>query len=258
MRWLIAISMSLALVGSPLHAAEPLTVFAAASLKNVLDEAATAYARQGGETVRASYAATSVLAKQIEQGAPADIFASADLEWMDYLDKRRLIKPQTRVDLLGNALVVIAPSRSALKDLKLDAKSVLDALGPDGKLATGEVNSVPVGKYARTALGNLRLWTDVEPRVAGVDNVRAALNFVARGEAALGIVYATDAAVEPNVRVVATFPENSHPAIIYPFAIVEGSRADGARFMAFLKSAEAGAIFAKAGFRLLGPPKQTN
>jgi molybdate transport system substrate-binding protein len=205
--------------------------------------------------VRFSFAASSALAKQIEQGAPADIFASADLDWMDYLAQRKLIRPETRVDLLGNRLVVIAAKDSALKELKLDVASLKDALG-DGRLTTGEVTSVPVGKYAKTALEKLGLWAEVQPRLAMTESVRAALALVARGEAPLGIVYATDAAVEPKVKVVATFPPDSHPPIIYPFALTADAKSTSARqFLDFLQGPQARQAFAAQGFSLLSAGK---
>ena len=257
-RWLVLAFALASASFSSAHAAEPLTIFAAASLKNVIDQTGLAYTAKTGIEVKASYAASSVLAKQIEQGAPADIFASADLEWMDYVAKRQLIRPQTRINLLGNALVVIAPKSAALQRLTLDRAAFLAALGSDGKLVTGEVNSVPVGKYAKMALTSLGIWTDVEARIAGVDNVRAALTFVVRGEAPLGVVYATDAAVEPNVKILATFPETSHPAIIYPFAVTTSGRNEAAQFIEFLRSPEVGTIFLKAGFNVIDHSKPTN
>ncbi|MFZ4534130.1 MAG: molybdate ABC transporter substrate-binding protein, partial [Alsobacter sp.] len=186
---------------------EPLTVFAAASLKTALDEVAPVFTATTGIPVRFSYAASSALARQIENGAPADVFASADLEWMDYLQQRRLVKPESRLNLLGNRLVVIAPADTALRDLPLTAAAISGALGPTGRLATGEVASVPAGRYAKAALQSLGLWTLAEPRLAQSENVRAALSFVARGEAPLGIVYTTDASSEPKVKVVARFPD---------------------------------------------------
>jgi molybdate transport system substrate-binding protein len=244
----------------PALAAEPLTVFAAASLKTALDEVAPVFTASTGIPVRFSYAASSALARQIENGAPADVFASADLEWMDYLQQRALVKPETRLSLLGNKLVVIAPADAALRTLPLTAAAISDAVGATGRVATGEVSSVPVGRYAKATLQNLGLWTMVEPRLAQSENVRAALSFVARGEAPLGIVYATDASSEPKVKVVARFPDGSHPPIIYPFAVTAGSgRVEAARqFIAALAGARARAIFEAQGFTVLVAPASTN
>ena len=244
----------------PATAAEPLTVFAAASLKTALDEMAPVFTAATGIPVRFSYAASSALARQVENGAPADVFASADLQWMDYLQQRGLVKPETRQSLLGNRLVVIAPADAALRTLPLTAAAISDAVGATGRIATGEVASVPVGRYAKAALQTLGLWTMVEPRLAQTENVRAALTFVARGEAPLGIVYATDAASEPKVKVVARFPDGSHPPIIYPFAVTAGStRTEAARqFIAALAGARARAIFEAQGFTVLAAPASTN
>ena len=231
--------------------AETLTVFAAASLRNVMDDAAKAYTAKTGIEIKSSYAASSALAKQIEQGAPADLFASADLEWMDYLAQRKLIKEATRVNLLGNTLVAIAPRDAKLDTLTLDRPAMEAALGPNGKLVTGDPKAVPVGKYARTALENLGLWQAFEPRIAAADNVRSALAFVARGEAPLGIVYATDAAVEPGVKIVAIFPANSHPPVVYPFAVTATGNARSAEFIAFLQTPDMAKAFARAGFSVL-------
>ena len=244
----------------PATAAEPLTVFAAASLKTALDDVAPVFTATTGIPVRFSYAASSALARQIENGAPADVFASADLAWMDYLQQRRLVKPESRLNLLGNRLVVIAPADAALRDLPLTAAALSDALGATGRIATGEVSSVPVGRYAKAALQSLGLWGLAEPRLAQSENVRAALSFVARGEAPLGIVYASDASSEPKVKVVARFPDGSHPPIIYPFALTAGSgRVEAARqFIAALAGARARAIFEAQGFTVLAVPACTN
>ncbi|MEL1266018.1 molybdate ABC transporter substrate-binding protein [Pseudoxanthomonas putridarboris] len=226
----------------------PLTVFAAASLKESLDEAAVAYQQQTGVPVRVSYAASSALARQIEQGAPADVFFSADLEWMDYLQQRDKLEASTRRDLLGNQLVLIAPKASrAQVDLKRPA-TFLAALG-GGRLAVGQTNSVPAGKYARAALESLTLWNGVKARLAESESVRAALMLVARGETPLGIVYASDAKAEPAVRVLATFPEDSHPPIVYPVAVLHGTQsAQATRFVQWLASPPARAIFQRRGF----------
>ena len=232
------------------HAQErtALTVFAAASLKESLDEAAAAYQKQTGVPVRVSYAASSALARQIEQGAPADAFFSADLEWMDYLQQRDKLEPATRRNLLGNQLVLVAPKASKARvDLKRPA-TFLAALG-DGRLAVGQTQTVPAGKYAKASLESLSLWNGVKARLAESESVRAALILVARGETPLGIVYASDAKAEPAVRMVATLPEESHPPIIYPVAALRGPRsAQATQFVQWLASPAADAIFTRRGF----------
>jgi molybdate transport system substrate-binding protein len=190
-------------------------VFAAASLKDALDNASAQFTKDTDVQVHRSYAASSALARQIEQGAPADLFASADLDWMNYLAQKRLIRTDTRVNLLGNKLVVIASRDSPIFDLKLDAPSILSALGADGRLATGEVKSVPVGKYAKAAMEKLEIWSEIAQRVAMMENVRAALFLVTRGEAPLGIVYASDAKAEPRVKV----EQRSHQTVTRPSSI---------------------------------------
>ena len=245
---LLLIAVSLAPTAARAQDDAGLTVFAAASLKEALDEAAAAYRKQTGVPVRVSYAASSALARQIEQGAPADVFFSADLEWMDYLQQRNRLDVATRRSLLGNRLVLIAPRASkAQVDLKRPA-TLLAALG-DGRLAVGQTRTVPAGKYAKASLESLSLWNGVRPRLAESESVRAALMLVARGETPLGIVYASDAKAEPGVRVVATFPEDSHPPIVYPVAALRGARAaQAARFVRWLASPAADALFTKRGF----------
>ena len=245
---LLLIAVSLAPTAARAQDDAGLTVFAAASLKEALDEAAAAYRKQTGVPVRVSYAASSALARQIEQGAPADVFFSADLEWMDYLQQRNRLDVATRRSLLGNRLVLIAPRASkAQVDLRRPA-TLLAALG-DGRLAVGQTRTVPAGKYAKASLESLSLWNGVRPRLAESESVRAALMLVARGETPLGIVYASDAKAEPGVRVVATFPEDSHPPIVYPVAALRGARAaQAARFLQWLASPAADALFTKRGF----------
>lgn len=245
---LLLIAVSLASTTARAQDDAGLTVFAAASLKEALDDAAAAYRKQTGVPVRVSYAASSALARQIEQGAPADVFFSADLEWMDYLQQRNRLDVATRRSLLGNRLVLIAPRASkAQVDLKRPA-TLLAALG-DGRLAVGQTRTVPAGKYAKASLESLSLWNGVRPRLAESESVRAALMLVARGETPLGIVYASDAKAEPGVRVVATFPEDSHPPIVYPVAALRGARAaQAARFVQWLASPAADALFTKRGF----------
>ncbi|MGE5540213.1 MAG: molybdate ABC transporter substrate-binding protein [Gemmatimonas sp.] len=233
-------------------AAGGVTVFAAASLGTALDDVVRAWRAQGGTPVVVSYAASSTLAKQIEQGAPADLFISADEDWMDYLAARNLIRADTRRDLLGNSLVLVAERRSPIPPLILGPGTDLTAVLNGGRIAMADVNAVPAGKYGRTALESLGLWHSVRDRVAQAENVRAALLLVARGEAPLGIVYATDAAAEPNVRVVATFPESSHPPVRYPMALTARARSPGAdSFAAFVGSDAARLLFEKQGFAVL-------
>lgn len=255
--FLFAVASAMAPVIACLAAAlqPPLTVFAAASLKESMDEAATAYERETGQPVRVSYAGSPALARQIEQGAPADMFVSADLAWMDYLQQRGLIVATSRRNLLGNELVLIAPRDSRAAHVRLQrGASLLPLLGRDGRLAVALIDSVPAGKYARAALESLGLWPVLQPRLAQAENVRAALMLVARGEAPLGIVYASDALAEPQVRVLGSFPAGSHPPIVYPVAQVAASRnRDVAGFLAWLGSDDAGAIFRRHGFNVLAP-----
>ncbi len=240
---------------APLQAADTVRIFAAASLKTVLDRAAQDYQGKAGVEIRISYAASSTLARQIEQGAPADIFASADEEWMDHVEAKGSLRQGLRVNLLGNKLVMIAPKISSANEVSLTPEGILKALG-EGRLATGDVNSVPAGKYARQALETLGLWQVVRSRIAGAENVRAALAFVARGEAPLGIVYATDAAAEPLVKVVARFPVISHKPIIYPFALTKNAIPAASAFLEYLQSANAARFFEEAGFTVLAKPNK--
>ena len=242
-------------LSSPLAAqSRPLVVFAAASLKNALDEAAGLFARETGQAMpRISYAASNALARQIEQGAPADLFVSADLDWMDYLAGKGLIRPGTRIDLLGNRLVLIAGKDNAAR---IEMKRGLD-LAPllaGGRLAiAGE--AVPAGRYGKAALEMLRAWAAVKDHLAPAENARAALLLVSRGEAPLGIVYATDAAADANVKVLATFAQELHPPIVYPAAIVRDSvHPEAAAFLAFLRGPAAKAAFEKQGFAVLNRP----
>lgn len=250
-KFVTAFAIGFAALQAPVRAQEPLVVFAAASLKDALDDAAKTFKAAGGVDVKFSYAGSLALARQLEQGAPADIFASADQESMNYAVSKNSIKPDSRFDLLQNKLVIIAPKNTKLQSLAFTADGLKTALG-NGRLSTGEVNTVPVGRYAKAALEKLGLWRDIEPRLAMSDNVRAAMNFVARDEAPLGIVYATDAAADANVKVVATFPADSHPPIIYPFALTATSKNPAAaKFLDFLRSDAAKPIFEKQGFTVL-------
>lgn len=235
---------------APLAAeAKPITVFGAASLTNALEEVSKAFTAGGGAPVKLSFAASSALARQIEAGAQADVFVSADLEWMDYLEQRKLIQAASRQNLLGNRLVLISPASSGVSVKLTQGVNLLAALG-DGRLATGEVETVPVGRYAKAALTHLGVWDSVGPRIAGAENVRAALAFVARGEAPLGIVYATDARAEPRVRVVDVFAENSHPPIVYPIALTASASPAAQAYLRYLTGAEARKVFERFGFTL--------
>ena len=234
-------------------------VFAAASMKEALDEINAAWGREsGGKRATISYAASSALAKQIEQGAPADLFASADPDWMDYAHGKGLIRPETRVTLLGNRLVLIAPKGAAVAvDLApgLDLASALASVPGGGRLAMANVDAVPAGRYGKAALERLGAWEGVKGRVAQAENVRAALLLVSRGEAPLGIVYRTDAAADPRVDIVGTFPEQTHPPILYPVAITQDSRhPDAPAFLAFLRSSTARAAFERQGFTVVDRP----
>lgn len=230
--------------------APPLTVFAAASLKEAMDEAGAAWTQRTHQDVRTSYAASSALARQVEQGAPADVFISADSDWMDYLQQRGLIDTATRRDLLGNTLVLVAPKQSKAKLLTLrKGTDLLPLLGADGRIALALTASVPAGKYARAGFESLGMWTALQPRAAETENVRAALLLVSRGEAPLGVVYGSDAQADPGVRVLATFPASSHPAIVYPVARIKASaNSQAAAFVRWLHTPQAAAIFTRHGF----------
>jgi molybdate transport system substrate-binding protein len=231
-----------------------ITVFAAASMKNALDDIDAAYTTKTGVKITASYAASSALAKQIEQGAPADVFVSADIDWMDYATAKKTINEPTRVNLLGNSIVLIAPKDSKIDNVTIAQGFDLAKLAGDGKIATGDVKSVPVGKYAKAALEKLGAWQAAEPKFAMAESVRAALALVARGEAVLGIVYSTDAKVEPGVKIVGTFPADSHPPIIYPVAATATAKPDAGGYLAFLRTSAAKTIFEKYGFQFLVSP----
>ena len=237
--------------GRALAQGRDLLVFAAASLKNALDDVNAEYLRQTGRKVVVSYAASPALAKQIEAAAPADVFISADLDWMDYLAGKNLIKADTRFNLLGNKIVLIASKDSKITTLDIKGADLAKALN-GGRLSMANVDAVPVGKYGKAALEKLGAWNDVKDHLAQAENVRAALLLVGRGEAPLGIVYSTDSAAEPGVRIVATFPEDSHPPIIYPAALTRDSRnSDAKAFLDFLRGAKARTSFEKHGFTVL-------
>jgi molybdate transport system substrate-binding protein len=227
-----------------------IVVFAAASLKDALDEINAQWQRDTGKKAVISYASSAVLAKQIEQAAPADVFLSADIDNMDYVQKRDLIKPETRIDLLGNRIVLVAEKNSKIALQIAPGFDLAGALGSD-RLAMADVASVPAGKYGKAALENLKVWPSVENKVAQAENVRAALILVSRGESPLGIVYQTDAAADPNVRIVDTFPTSSHPPIIYPAALTKTAKPEAASFIAYLSAPSAKASFEKQGFSVL-------
>lgn len=231
-----------------------LTIFAAASMKNALDEVNAAYTAKFGTKVVASYAASSALAKQLEQGAPADVFISADTDWMDYSLGKKTISEPSRVNLLGNKIVLIAPKDSKTETVLIGPGFDLAKLAGDGRIATGDVKAVPVGKYAKAALEKLGAWQAAEPKFAMAESVRAALALVSRGEATLGIVYETDAKVDSGVKIVGAFPADSHSPIIYPVAATAAAKADATRYLGFLRSAAAKSIFEKYGFTFLIKP----
>jgi molybdate transport system substrate-binding protein len=249
------LAVLIALGGAPALAQDKgLTVFAAASMKNALDDIDAAYTAKTGVGITVSYAASSALAKQIEQGAPADVFISADADWMEYVVSRNTINAPTRVNLLGNSLVLIAPKDAKIDNVNIGPGFDLAKLAGDGRIATGDVKAVPVGKYAKAALEKFGAWQAAQPKFAMADSVRAALTLVARGEASLGIVYATDAGIEPGVKIVGTFPVDSHPAIVYPVAATTTAKPQALDYLAFLRSALAKNIFEKYGFRFLISP----
>ncbi|HUK11103.1 MAG TPA: molybdate ABC transporter substrate-binding protein [Stellaceae bacterium] len=250
-----AVAVAMVIANASAAFASDLIIFAAASLKNALDEAVVAYQAEGGEKTAISYAASSALARQIESGAPADLFISADLDWADYLQKRNLLKADTRVDLLSNRLVMIAPAASKLT-VEIKPDFPLASLLGDERMAMADPAAVPAGKYGKAALEKLGVWSSVEGKIAPAEDVRAALAFVSRGEAALGIVYATDAAVDKGVKIVAVFPPDSYPRIVYPAAITRDSEnPKAAALLAFLQSNQARVIFEKWGFTFLPPGK---
>jgi molybdate transport system substrate-binding protein len=254
---LAALAAAVAIAAVPQAATaqdKSILVFAAASMKNALDDVNAAFTKESGIKVVASYDASSALMKQIEGGAPADVFVSADLQWMDYGSQKKLIKDDTRVNLLGNELVLIAAKDSKIGNVTIKPGVDLAKLAGDGRIATGDVKAVPVGIYAQAALEKLGVWSSVEPKMAMTANVRAALVLVARGEAPLGIVYSTDAKVEPGVKIVGVFPEDSHPPIIYPVAATVDAKPDATPYLAFLRSQAAKTIFESYVFTVLVKP----
>ena len=245
----VLLALSSTVWNSPASAqGQKLIIFAAASLKDALDEVNVAYQHENSQETATSYAASSTLAKQIEAAAPADVFISADLDWMDYLAKRNLIKPETRANLLGNRLVLIAPVNSPLNLAIAPNFPLAQALG-NGRLAIADPNGVPAGRYGKAALQSLGVWSTIADRLAPAENVRAALALVARGETPLGIVYQTDAASDKDVKIVGIFLQDTHPPIIYPIAVVASSTNPAALgYLAYLKSRAARPTFEKHGF----------
>ncbi|MCA0432287.1 MAG: molybdate ABC transporter substrate-binding protein [Proteobacteria bacterium] len=245
--------LMLAMGALPSFAADKVTVFAAASLKNALDAVSESWKADTQKETTISYAASSALAKQIQEGAPADIFISADMDWMNKLSEAKLIADGSVVKLLGNEIVLVAPKDSAATATIAKGFDLAGLLG-DGKLAMGDVKAVPAGKYGKAALESLEVWSAVEGKVAMAENVRAALKLVSTGEAPLGIVYATDANADKDVKVVGTFPADSHPEIVYPVGIIAASKnADAAEFVKYLQGAKAQALFKEQGFTILVP-----
>lgn len=228
-----------------------IAVFATASMTTAVDEINAAFTKKTGIKVTPSYAASSALARQIEQGAPADVFISADIHWMDYIAKKDQLRANTRFNLAGNRLVLIAPEDSKIDSVEIEEGFDLAGLVGKGRIATGDVEAVPVGRYAKAALETLGSWNAAEKRFAMADNVRAALILVARGEAALGIVYQTDAKVEPGVKVVGVFPEGSHPPIIYPVATTAKASPAADKYLAFLRTPEVAKMLENRGFTVL-------
>ena len=227
-----------------------ITVFAAASLTNALDDVDTAFTKQSGIKIVVRYGASSALAEQIEQGAPADVFASADLQWMDYCARKKA----TRVNLLGNKLVLIAAKEAKIDHVTIGPGFDLAKLAGDGRVATGDVRAVPVGLYAKAALERLGAWAAVEPKMVMAEDVRAALRMVARGQAPLGIVYETDAKIEPAVKVIGVFPDNTDDPIIYPVALTANAKSDAVQYLSFLRTPTAKSVFEKYGFNFLVTP----
>jgi molybdate transport system substrate-binding protein len=252
-RWVAALAVAMtAAASSPAGAADGrVLVFAAASLKGALDAAVEAWEESSGGSATISYAGSGALAKQLERGAPVDIFLSANERWMDHLAEQGIIDETTRTDLLGNRLVIVAPADSKAALRISPGFDLASSLG-DGRLAMANTDAVPAGVYGRTGLTSLGVWDAVRERVAQAQDVRGALALVARGEAPLGIVYRTDALAEPKVRIVDTFPEDGHEPIVYPIALMKASESDPARsLLDFLTSSEAASFFETAGFTVL-------
>ncbi|RZF55686.1 molybdate ABC transporter substrate-binding protein [Acinetobacter halotolerans] len=229
-------------------ASNTVTVYAAASLTDAINELTQHYQHENKVKIKTSYAGSATLAKQIEAGAPADLFISADVDWMNYLQNKKRVTAHHRINLLSNRLVLISPKD---RPIKIKMQNSFDPLSViRGRVCTGDTKSVPVGRYAKQALTSLGWWGSIEPRLVATEDVRAALNFVARGECHAGIVYATDAAVTKNVQIAAVFPENTHTPIIYPVGLLKNNT-ESVKFYQFLQSREATSIFKKYGFSVL-------
>jgi molybdate transport system substrate-binding protein len=246
---LLAAALSLCAGFAPAAEKQPVVVFAAASLTDAVTEVGASFTKETGIPIKHSFAASSALARQIEAGAPAGVFFPADEEWMDYLEKKQLLAPGTRRDVLGNKLVLIAPANSTASVKISTGPALLAAIGTS-RVATGDPDSVPVGKYAKAALTKLEIWDQVQARLVRAENVRGALAYVARGEAPFGIVYLTDAKVEPKVKLLDTFPANTHPPIRYPIALTTKADANARRFAQYVTSKPASVVFEKYGFSL--------
>jgi len=244
----LAALLTMAAIAAGAWAAD-VTFFAAASLSSAMPEIASAYKQQTGKTVTFSFAASSVLARQIEASPGADIFMSADSDWMDYLDAKGLVAHATRKTLLATHLVLIAPAGSAVA-LKIAPNFDLVGALKEGRLAVADPNSVPAGKYAKSALTSLGVWNSVVDHLAQAENVRVALAYVARGETPLGIVYTTDALAEPKVKIVDTFPDKTHAPIVYPAALTKDAKPGAKEFLEYLSGPQARAIFVKYGFEV--------
>jgi molybdate transport system substrate-binding protein len=240
------------LTGEMAWAESELIVFAAASTTNAITEIGEVYAQKKSVRINPSFASSSTLAKQVENGAPADVFISANVKWMDYLEEKRLLSPGSRYDLLSNRIVLITPVDSPIQEIEVVQRfSLASYLGQDGRLAMGDPKHVPAGMYGQKALSNLNAWDGIKDRVVPMKDVRAALTLVERGETPLGQVYATDAAISKKVRIVGTFPVESHPPIVYPAAVLlSGKKSLANQFMDFLRSEDAREIFKKYGFDL--------
>lgn len=253
MKRFLGVAAGLALVFSVTARAqaEEVFVFAAASLTNALNEIGEQFAARTGHSMKPSYAASSALAKQVEQGAPAQVFLSADLKWMDYLADKKLINADSRANLLGNTLVLVTASDSKQGKVEITPRTDIAALLGDGRLATGDPDHVPVGIYFKQAAEKMGQWGVIQNRLARAESVRAALALVERGEAPLGVVYATDAQASKKIKVVGVFPDTLHEQITYPVALVAGKETAGAKaFLDYVKGQEAKGVFAKHGFKL--------
>lgn len=247
---IFGLTFSTASLAASTAAPAKITVYAAASLTNALNDIALQYQKENNITIVSSYASTATLAKQIENGAPADIFIAADIKWMHYLQEKNRIQPNTKHHLLGNHLVLIAPKGQAFA-VNFQDKQFDLAKAFNGRLCTGDVDTVPVGIYAKQSLKALHWWDSLQARIVGAQDVRAALAFVERGECTAGIVYATDAKVSTQIETLATLPDDTHQPIVYPAALVAGASPQSSDFLNYLNSPQAHAIFVRYGFSVL-------